>query len=269
MSIVMPAGSDWSRACNIRQGQSPEYYTNDDNYEPFTNTGGWDGRDASWGLRSYWEGTNSGQPQSWAKKFVSPFDTAVILTKMSFYSCAGHSNGKTFAGNTSGGQVGPVGGYGCTYRCDVYVKGGGYIRNAASVPVNSIGHFNCYYGGYGNVCKTRNDTSFGDITLFGPGSPYAGRGLERQKREFVFDDQNNVEIPPHGEAYVVVTPTSWASGSNAYNSLLLIQSYSPFFTTEFKPSSFPYIWRMSEDHTWKLEANIWQYTGKEWIEHKN
>ena len=97
MSIVMPAGSDWSRACDVRQGQSPSYYTNDDNYDPFTNNGSWSGRDATWGMRSYWEGTNSGVPKSWAKKFVSPFDTAVILTKMSFYSCSGHSNCITFS----------------------------------------------------------------------------------------------------------------------------------------------------------------------------
>lgn len=238
----------WSRALQYNGGDP----TNDGNYE--NNTNPTSGRDATWFQRSWWDGWNN-NPKSWARKFVNRADTALRITQMSFLACAGHSNGKQY--NGGGGLVGPSNGYGCTFGVSIYVKGGESATAASTATVNSIYEYNCYYGGYGNVSTGDQNTSFGDITLF------AGTGRERQKRVFNFVEAP--PVPPGGEMFLHVRPVSWASGSTLSNSLLVIQSYDPFFESTFENVNNPYIWRMMENGHWEKVYYAYKWTGTEWL----
>lgn len=229
--------------------------------DPYSDNSYNDPLNATWFQRSWWT------TYRWARKYVNLFEVPVRMTKMSFLACPGHSNGRQY--NGGGGLVGPSSGYGCTFTVDLYVNGEGGVKNsvtaAATHTLNSINQYNCYYGGYGLTSTSDQNTSFGSVAFYGPGT---GRDVDsnghkkyRYANEFVFDDAP--AIPPGHAMYVHVRPTGWASGSNTSNSLLVVQSQDPFFEAELEPAEQPYIWRF-DGTKWVKDRYAFQFSNGKW-----
>lgn len=220
---------------------------------------------ATWFQRSWWETSR------WARKFVNINDIPVRITQMQFLACAGHSNGRMFGASPGGGLVGPTVGYGCTFTVDIYVVGGKngneVITAASSHTLQSISDFNCYYGGYGNVSTVNDQTSFGSVAFFGPGTGMnADRyGNRRYRYSQVFTFEDAPGVPPGHTMYVQVRPTNWPGGSNRNNSMLVIQSGDPFFTAELEPAENPYIWRF-DGTKWVKDLYAFKFDGKGWLQ---
>lgn len=255
MAIEYDASTGWSNLISYDISSNDPY--NDNSYRSLN---------ATWFQRSWWEN------RRWARKFVNINQVAVKLTAMDFLACPGHSNGQTYGGSPSGGLVGPAYGYGCTFTVDLYIDSYGEhnsVTAATTHTLDPINEYNCYYGGYGNVSKTDNQTSFGSVTFYGPRT---GRDLDsnghkkyRHTQEFTFDNAPSIE--PGGSMFVHVRPTSWGQGSTLYNSLLVIQSADPFFHGELEPVDQPYIWRF-DGTQWVKDRTAFKFDGTSWIELK-
>lgn len=218
---------------------------------------------ATWFQRSWWN------HDRWARKYVNMNSIPVHLTQMQFLACAGHSNGLRY--NGGGGLVGPSIGCGCTFVVDLYVNEEGGARESvtsiSSCTLEPINQYNCYYGGYGKVSTTNDQTSFGSTTFFGPGT---GRDLDsnghrKYRYENIFTFQDAPTIPPGGTMYVHVRPTNWSSGSTDSNSLIVLQSKDPFFQANLEPVKQPYIWRFNGT-SWEKVLYAFKYINGRWEE---
>lgn len=222
---------------------------------------------ATWFQKAWWSRNR------WARKYVNINEIPVKITKMNFLACPGHSNGKVFGGSPSGDLVGPTNGYGCTFTVDIYIvagrNGNESITSVSSHTLQSINQYNCAYGGVGNVSTHNDQTSFGSLSYFGPGT---GRELDsqghlryRHKQEFVFDDAPGI-LPGHS-MFVHVRPINWSPGSTDNNSMLVVQSADPFFEATMEPAENPYIWRF-DGSKWVKELYAFKFDGKVWSQLK-
>lgn len=252
MAIAYDPGTGWSDTISFDIGGDP--YT-DAAYNPLS---------ATWFQRSWWSN------RRWARKYVNINDIPVKMTQMKFLACAGHSNGKQFGASPTGGLVGPTNGHACTFTVDLYIVGGKNgnesVTAASTHTLETINQYNCYYGGYGNVSTSNDQTSFGSVSFFGPGTgrdkDSNGHRKYRYDNIFTFDDAP--AIPPGHAMYVQVRPTSWSSGSTTNNSMLVIQSKNPFFEAELEPAENPYIWCF-DGKQWNKDRYAYKMTGKEWL----
>ena len=217
----------------------------------------------TWFQRSWWN------TYRWARKYVNINDIPVRITQMKFLACPGHSNGRRFGASPTGGLVGPTIGCGCTFTVDLYVVGGRNGNESVSAisshTLSPINQYNCYYGGYGNVSTVNDQTSFGSVAFYGPGT---GRDLDstgsrKYSHEQIFTFEEAPGIPPGHTMFVQVRPTAWSSGSNDNNSMLVVQSADPFFEAVMEPAEQPYIWRF-DGSKWVKELYAFKFNGREW-----
>ena len=255
MAIAYNPSTGWSNLLSFDIGSDPY---SDSSYDSAAGT---------WFQRSWWSHSR------WARKYVNINDIPVKITSMNFLACAGHSNSKRFGGSSSGDLVGPTNGYGCTFTVDIYVVGGESgnesLTSVSSHTLESINQYNCAYGGLGNVSTSNDQTSFGSVAYFGPGTgrdkDTQGHRRYRYKQEFIFDDAPS--IPPGHSMFVHVRPTSWPSGSTSTNSMLVIQSADPFFEATMEPAANPYIWRF-DGSKWVKDLYAFKFDGKAWSQLK-
>lgn len=221
----------------------------------------------TWFQRSWWT------HDRWARKYTNINKISVKLSEMKFLACAGHSNGKRFAGSPEGGQVGPTNGYGCTFTVDLYIvngdNGNESIAAVSSNTLETINQYNCYYNGYGEVCVPTNSTSFGSLVYFAPGSGYEldTQGHRRYMYEQVFQFTDAPAIRPGHSMFVHVRPTNWPAGSTINNSMLVVKSGDPFFTAIMEPAESPYIWRF-DGTRWIKDRYAFKFDGKGWAQLK-
>ena len=240
--------SGWSDTLTYYLGTDPEV---DDNYYPLRGT---------WFQRTWWVDAN------WAKKYVNNTGIRQRITKMSFLACPGHSGGKQYGGSDSGpSYFGPSEGYGCTFAADIYIVGSDHVAAASSNTLQDIDTFNCYYGGYNQTTTENDQTSFGAVNLFGPGTGYEfdSQGHKRYRHEQIFKFTDAPYIEPGGSMFVHVRPTAWNPNSNDNNSLLVLQSNAPFFASEFEEGSSKYIWRFNGT-AWERILPAWRFNGTTW-----
>lgn len=215
----------------------------------------------TWFQRSWWE------TYRWARKYVNINNIPVRLSEISFLACPGHSNGLRYGGSSSGALVGPANGWGCTFTVDLYVINGTSqesVTAASSVTLQSISDYNCYYGGYGRVSTVNDQTSFGSLNAYGPGTGMETdrNGILRYRHRQVFTFDNSPIIQPGQTMYIQVRPTNWAGGT-LYDSLLVIQSDKDGFTGTVVPAETPYIWRF-DGTSWNVELYAFRYNGTRW-----
>lgn len=251
MAISTSSTTGWSDLLSYEISSGNPY--DDDSYNSLS---------ATWFMRSWWDS------RRWARKWDNIYDIPVRITSMNFLACAGHSNSRTFGASSTGGLTGPSNGYGCTFTVDVYVVGSSKnesLSAASSTTLESISSYNCYYGGYGNVSTSDDQTSFGSVTFFGPGTGYStdSSGNRRYRYSQVFEFTDAPAVPAGGCMYVHVRPTDWPSGSTSTNSMLVIQSRDPFFDATLEPAENPYIWRF-DGTAWVKDRYCYQFTGSDW-----
>lgn len=260
MSIIIDENTGWSALLYYDPADGEIY--EDDAYSDTGNGAQY----ASWFMRSWWE-----QDYKWARKYKNLTEMKQRITDMSFLACSGHSNGLTFSGTPSPGELGPVYGYGCTFTVDLCVVNPGtdpVTKTAAtSHTLPSIDKYNCYYSGYGKTNTQYNNTGFGDVKRFGPGTGYEydskGNKRYRHTQEFKFEDAPIIE--PGGEMYVTVRVTNWASGSTTSNTLLVIQSKAADFTAVMEEEPSNYIWKFNGTE-WEKVAIAHICTDEGWTE---
>lgn len=257
MSIEYDQMTGWSNLLYIDNGYDP--YSDDSYmYSP----------GATWFQRSWWAN------HRWARKYVNINNIPIKISSMKFLACPGHSNGLRYGGDPSGGLVGPSYGYGCTFVVDIYVNGPDnsrdYYTSSSSCTLPPIDQYNCYYGGYGAVSTVNDQTSFGNVTFYGPGT---GRDLDSQghkkymhEQVFTFDD--SPPIHPGFSMYIHVRPIDWSNGSNEYNSLLVVKSADPFFDAVMEPAEQPYIWRY-DGTKWVKDRYAFKFNGMGWDQLKD
>lgn len=241
----------WSEVQKVADGS--DYYNND-NY--VSNKG-------SWFFNTWWNNNH------WARTYTNETDVAIQLVSISFLACSGHSNGKGFESSSGWLSAPGVTGGGCTFNAKIYVtdKNGNKVDNASTAKciVKPINKYNCYYGGYGNVCTTDPYTSFGAVGYYKDKYDTSNPPVElwRIPREFKFKEESTAPVvPPGGKLHVVINVTNWTAST----SLLVITADDASFTDVWEPAEDPtLLWRWNGKE-WKKEVPAHIYTENGWIQ---
>lgn len=239
--MAISVGSNgWSGPIKyIRKNDNP--YT-DDSYQTLSGT---------WFQRSWWGS------YYWARKFVNSTNMNLKLTSISFLCCPGHSGGALYWGGSylddGTKNLLTSGGYGCVFNADVYIldSSGNKSNPIASMQVGvlqSINIANCSYGGeLGKTTTTSTKTSFGSVKVCkNKYDETQNPRVPLWRREHVLTFTTPPVVPAGGALYLHVHPTSWTSGSNTSNSLMVIESKNDNFVPIIEPEEKDYIWRYNK-----------------------
>lgn len=249
----------WSVAKGISNNADP-YDLN--NYEDIN---------ATWFFRSWWDSNR------WAWIYTNDTGKSQKLVSLSFLSCAGHSNGRRFNGTNPKSSPAKVDGNliadggGCTYHLTIYIIHGSDKQMYSDYQnwtgrTEPINQFNCYFNGYGLTSLRTNETSFGSVTYFGPGTGYDTdtQGHRRYRYKTTIAVKKDAPVVPPGATMICcVTADEWTSS----NALLVIQGSGDNFTPEIVPEEDAYIWVVNNNHQWekKLKAHVLKSRGwEEW-----
>lgn len=238
--------------------QSMQIGVTDDHF----NTSLFSPANATWFQKSWWS------KYDWGWIYTNDTAMSIKLTSATFNACAGHSNGKWYSG---GGPTPTLitYGYGCTFTSDIRAidSSGNHIGEwlgIGSCDIESITEYNCYYGGYGNVCTTADKTSFGNPAYFS--------GIRAWHPIVIsYDKDKSPAVPPGGKLIVTIRPIAWKTSGN--DALLVMRGDGSNFTSSFEPENDNYIWECIQQDdgskVWKKTKKAFIRTASGWEEMKN